>query len=253
MRYILELSYAGGRYHGWQIQDNAHTVQQELNNALAKLLGEPTETIGCGRTDTGVHARYFVAHFDTGQKMPDRIVFRLNSILPSDISIKAVYAGPDDFNARFDATYRVYEYNLHQRPDPFLTHWSYYRYGELDFDKMNQACQILLKHDDFECFSKSNTGVNTFICHIMEAKWVSTGPYTHIFSIKANRFLRNMVRAIVGSLLEIGSGKMTLEQFEGVLHSKNRNEAGLSVPAHALFLDQVGYDTHTKPWKKIDG
>lgn len=253
MRYILELSYAGGRYHGWQIQENAQTVQGELNNAVSKILGEKIETIGCGRTDTGVHSRYFVAHFDTEKKIPDNIVFKLNSILFSDIAIKALYAVPDDFNARFDATYRVYEYHLHQRPDPFLTHWSYYRYGAIDIDKMNQACQILLKHDDFECFSKSNTEVATFLCHIMEAKWVNPGNYTHIFTIKANRFLRNMVRAIVGSLLEIGSGKMTLEQFEGVLHSKNRNEAGPSVPAHGLFLTQVGYEMDIKPWKKIDG
>ncbi len=252
MRFVVELSYDGTRYHGWQVQQNAHSVQAELNTALAKLLGNPVETIGCGRTDTGVHALQFFAHFDNPTPLPHNFIFRVNKILPNDIAIHEVYKVNDTFNARFDATYRLYEYHLHSKPDPFLVNRSYYRYGSLDFGAMNLAAQKLFDYTDFECFSKTRTQVYTFNCKIMQAKWQKTHESRHVFTIQADRFLRNMVRAIVGSLIDVGSGKLTIQGFETVIQSKKRTEAGLSVPAHGLYLKSIGYDYTITPFEKID-
>jgi tRNA pseudouridine38-40 synthase len=252
MRYVLQLSYAGTKYHGWQVQENAHTVQAQLNKALSLVAGHQVETLGCGRTDTGVHAKQFFAQLDTETPLKKGWVYKLNNILPVDIAILALYTVPADCNVRFDADFRLYEYHLHTQPDPFLEGWSYYRYGRLDFETMNTAAQKLFNYEHFECFSKSRTQVATYRCKIMRAEWVKTGHHTYIFYIQADRFLRNMVRAIVGTLLEVGTGKMTVEEFEEVIQSKKRTEAGQSVPAHALYLAQVGYDFERLKWTKTD-
>lgn len=252
MRFVLEMAYNGSRYHGWQVQQNAHSVQQELNTALGKILGTETDTIGCGRTDTGVHAGSFYTQFDTQTPLGQKFVFRLNQILPGDIAIKAVYQVADNFNVRFDATYRLYHYYLHQKPDPFITDRSYYRYGSLDFEAMNKAAALLLNYTDFECFSKTHTDVHTFNCTIMQAGWHHLGNHKWVFTIKANRFLRNMVRAIVGSLIDVGTGRIDVAGFEQIIQSKSRQAAGQSVPPHALFLDEIGYDFDTIKWDKID-
>ncbi|KAB2915941.1 MAG: tRNA pseudouridine(38-40) synthase TruA [Bacteroidetes bacterium] len=252
MRFVVELSYDGTRYHGWQVQQNANSVQAELNSAISKLLSHPVETIGCGRTDTGVHALQFFAHFDYHSPLPPKFVFRLNKILPYDIAIHAAYKVSDEFNTRFDATYRLYEYHMHSKPDPFLVNRSYYRYGPLDYDAMNLAAQKLFDYIDFECFSKTHTQVYTFNCKIMQAKWQKIHESRHVFTIQADRFLRNMVRAIVGSLIDVGSGKLTIQGFEAVIQSKKRTEAGFSAPAHGLYLKSIGYDYTLTPFEKID-
>lgn len=252
MRFVLEMAYDGRQYHGWQVQQNANSVQGELNRALSTLLGTPTESLGCGRTDTGVHATRFFAQFDSETAIGKGFSFRLNNILPNDIAITAVYAVDSDFNVRFDATYRLYHYFLHQKLNPFSNNRSYYRYGSIDFEAMNRAAQLLLNHTDFECFSKVHTDVYTFNCTIMHAQWQNTAPNQWMFSIQANRFLRNMVRAIVGSLLEVGTGRIDIDGFEAIIKSKNRSEAGKSVPAHALYLADIGYDFEKTKWEKID-
>ncbi len=253
MPYILKLAYEGSRYHGWQIQNNAHSIQAEINNGLSKILREEVETIGCGRTDSGVHASCFYAQFNFNERINEGFVFKLNNILPDDIAAYELYTVPDGFNIRFDATYRKYEYHIHQKPNPFITNRSYYRYGKLDFNAMNQAAQILLNYTDFECFSKVHTDVHTFNCAVTKAIWESVGNEKWVFTIQANRFLRNMVRAIVGSLLEVGTGKIGLNDFEEIIKSKKRSEAGQSVPAHALYLVDIGYDFEATKWHKIDG
>lgn len=242
MRYIIHLSYNGKNYHGWQKQHNAHSVQTELELKLSLLLGEHIETLGCGRTDTGVHARQFFAHFDSNKPVDtERLVFKLNQILPKEIAVYHIRKVHDSFNARFDATYRVYEYWITRLPDPFLTDFAWYQYGILDIDKMNEAAKLLLTHKNFECFSKVHTQVNNFLCDMMFAAW-HEDKHKLVFTIKANRFLRNMVRAIVGTLVEVGRGKLTIANFKEILDSQNRSEAGQSVPAKGLYLTEVHYD-----------
>lgn len=253
MRYILKLAYEGSKYHGWQIQNNASTIQGEINSALKKLLRHEVETLGCGRTDAGVHATCFYAQFDFENTIEAGLIHKLNRILPSDIVAYQLFTVHDDFNIRFDAAYRQYEYRLHQKLNPFIVGRSYYRYGELDFDIMNAAAELLLQHTDFECFSKVHTDVYTFNCTIAKANWHLKADGERVFTIQANRFLRNMVRAIVGSLLEVGSGKISVEGFEAIIKSKKRSEAGQSVPAHALYLVDIGYDFEGTKWHKIDG
>lgn len=242
MRYLIQLAYNGRNYHGWQKQHNAHTVQDEMDLKLSLLLGENIETLGCGRTDTGVHAKLFYAHFDTSKKIEDvtKLVYKLNQVLPEDIAIYEVLPVPENFNARFDAAWREYEYHIVQKPDPFLKEFAWYQYGELDMNLMNEAAQLLLSHQHFECFSKVHTQVNNFNCEVMHAMWTKHDDQL-IFTIRANRFLRNMVRAIVGTLIDIGRGKTTIETFKAILNSNNRSEAGQSVPAHGLFLTNIYY------------
>ena len=241
MRYLIRLSFNGKNYHGWQKQLNAHAVQSELELKLSLLLGSNIETLGCGRTDTGVHARQYFAHFDCEKELEtDRVVYKLNQMLPKDIAIQSVQRVSDDFNARFYADYRVYEYWIVQSADPFLTDFAWYQYGEMDLEKMNAAAALLLAHKDFECFSKVHTDVKTFICDVIHAQWKAEGDKL-IFTIKANRFLRNMVRAIVGTLVEVGRNKITLDDFRKILESKSRSEAGHSVPAQGLYLVEVHY------------
>jgi tRNA pseudouridine38-40 synthase len=241
MRYLLELSYKGTRYHGWQKQHNALSVQGVLDEKLSLLIGENTETLGCGRTDTGVHATQFFAHFDTVKPIdPAHIVYKLNHMLPQDIAIYGLRPVADTFNARFDAEHRTYEYHVSRQRDPFATEVSWYLYGPLDIELMNKCAALLIGKKDFECFSKVHTQVNNFVCDVMFAYWEMRGGRL-IFNIRANRFLRNMVRAIVGTLVDVGRGRITEAEFQQILESKSRSEAGQSVPAQGLFLTGVKY------------
>jgi tRNA pseudouridine38-40 synthase len=241
-RYFLKLAYKGSNYHGWQKQDNAHTVQQELESALSALIGTTTETVGCGRTDTGVHAREFYTHFDSENALTDKnfFIYKLNKILPPDISAASLFTVHPNANARFDALSRSYHYQIARRKNPFELDFSYYLYGVLDIGKMNSAAKLLFDHEDFSSFSKSNTQVVTNNCKIYKAEWYQKDDLL-LFEIKANRFLRNMVRAIVGTLIQVGRGEITEAEFSDIIASKNRSRAGFSVPAEGLFLTQVDY------------
>ena len=241
MRYFIELSYKGTNYHGWQIQPDASSVQEEITKALATILQEKILLVGAGRTDAGVHASQMFAHVDTVKKLSNNYVHKLNAILPNDIVIKSIKEVSDETHARFDAVSRTYEYKILLGRDPFLleTTWQLHQ-KNLQIEKMNQAANLLFKYEDFESFSKVKTDVNTFNCTIMKAVWTLEDKHL-IFHIKANRFLRNMVRAVVGTLLEVGLGKKTVEDFRKIIESKKRSEAGLSVPAKGLFLTEVCY------------
>ncbi|MCF6132535.1 tRNA pseudouridine(38-40) synthase TruA [Flavobacterium wongokense] len=242
MRYFIELAYKGTNYHGWQYQPEADSVQETINKALSMLLKTPVDIVGAGRTDTGVHARQMYAHFDYEAEIDtQQLTHKLNSFLPKDIVIFKIFKVADEAHARFDATKRTYEYHIHTMKDAFENEGSYQFQLPLDVDKMNQACAILFRHTDFECFSKTNTDVRTFNCVIFEANWKKDGTKI-VFTITADRFLRNMVRAIVGTMINIGTGKISLADFEKIIESKNRSEAGFSVPAHGLYLTKIEYD-----------
>lgn len=242
MRYFIELAYKGTNYHGWQYQPDAASVQETLNKALTVLLKKEIDIVGAGRTDTGVHAKQMYAHFDWESEIDTSLlVHKLNSYLPKDIVIFSIIPVAADAHARFDATKRTYEYHMHTYKDAFETEGSWlYPFG-LDLNQMNVACQILFKHTDFECFSKTHTDVRTFNCAIYEAHWKQEGSKI-VFTIAADRFLRNMVRAIVGTMINLGSGKISLADFERIIESKDRGQAGFSVPAHGLYLTQINYD-----------
>jgi len=241
VRYLLQLAYKGTSYHGWQKQHNALSVQAVLEEKLSLMLGENIETLGCGRTDTGVHAKDFYAHFDTSRAFDlNRIVYKINQLLPDDIAAIKLFEVAADFNARFDASNRSYQYWITRKPNPFLVNQAWYQYGELDIEKMNMAAGLLIGKKDFQCFSKVHTQVDNFICDVSFAQWEIKEDKL-VFSITANRFLRNMVRAIVGTLMEVGKGKLTLHEVQQILESKNRNEAGQSVPACGLYLTKITY------------
>lgn len=242
MRYFLELSFLGTNYHGWQKQKNAHSVQQELENALKILLRKEIETTGCGRTDTGVHARKFFCHFDLDKPIEkvSFIIHHLNSLLPKDISIINIQIVDDDAHARFDATSRTYEYIITRRKDALLKDHSFRFEYPLDVKLMNRLSGLLPGEHDFASFSKSRTQVKTTICTIKEAKWREE-KHLLIFKITADRFLRNMVRAIVGTLLEAGEKKLSETDFKKIISSKSRSAAGVSVPACGLYLCEVKY------------
>lgn len=246
LRYFIQLAYNGTHYNGWQIQENTpHTVQQVLQDKLSMILGETIEMTGCGRTDTGVHARDFFAHFDSKHedlaKRKEHFIYKFNQVLPGDIAIKDIHLMNDSAHSRFDALDRTYYYFLHQYKNPFLETSSYYYHHHLDFDLMNQAASFLLKAEDFTSFSKVNTQTKTNDCDVTEAQWVEMSEGEWVFIIKADRFLRNMVRAIVGTLLDVGRKKINLEEFKQIIEQKNRSEAGMSVPAHALYLVHITY------------
>ena len=242
MRYFIKFSYNGTHYHGWQLQPNATTVQQTLNKALSTVLNSEICCMGAGRTDTGVHAREMFAHFDFFQQIPvATIIHKLNSFLPKDIAVFDIFQVSDDFHTRFDATKRTYQYYINTHKDAFLQDLSWYFHQKLDLDLMNEACQILLQYSNFESFSKVQTQVNTFDCKITEAFWTSNNNQL-IFTISADRFLRNMVRSIVGTLINVGLNKITTEDFRLIIESKNRNNAGFSVPAHGLYLTKIEYN-----------
>ena len=237
----MDISYKGTNYHGWQIQPNGNTVQAELEKALSTILKTTTAVTGSGRTDTGVHATQQIAHFECEEKFePSDLAYKLNSFLPKDISINAVKAVIDDAHARFSAEKRKYHYHLNGNKNPFLTEQSYYFSNTLNIEAINRANKIIESWQNFECFSKVHTEVNNFVCTIFEASWKCQGD-KHIFSITANRFLRGMVRAIVGTLIDVGTEKKSLSDFEEILKSNDRKQAGRSVPAHGLFLQEVTY------------
>ena len=242
MRYFMTLSYDGTRYHGWQIQPNGNTVQAEIEKALSVLLRRSTAVVGAGRTDTGVHARCMVAHFDTDADVDCAdLVYKLNRFLPCDISISKIEQVGENKHARFSATRRTYRYYVHQRKNPFARHYSWEVHYDLDFSLMNEAAGALLAYDDFGAFCKSNSDVGTTLCDVVSAGWYCVAPGEWYFEISANRFLRNMVRAIVGTLIEVGRHRLTLDGFKAVIESGRRTEAGESVPGHALFLEDIKY------------
>ena len=242
MRYFIEFSYNGKNYFGYQIQPKDISVQEELEKALSTILREPIKTTGAGRTDTGVHAKKMFAHFDTSQDLSPQLVHQLNSFLPNDIAVYKIFKVKDDFHARFDATFRTYEYYISLEKNPFTqdSAWQHWR-RPLDINKMNEACRILFDYEDFTSFAKLHTDNKTNLCSIYKAKWEQNGTELK-FTVSANRFLRNMVRAIVGTMVDIGAGKIQPEDFRNIIENKNRNSAGTSAPAHGLFLVDVGYD-----------
>lgn len=241
MRYFLELSYNGSPYHGWQRQPNAISVQEVVENALGILLRVSTGIVGAGRTDTGVHARQIMAHFDSPNSLDCvQLKYKLNAMLPSEIAVRKINLVRDDAHARFDAVSRSYEYVVSLSKDPFNIHHAYYFKRNLDLDLMNEAAKLLLNYTNFKCFSKSKTDVKTYNCTITDAIWERNGEVL-VFKISANRFLRNMVRAIVGTLIEIGIHKLDLDDLKNIIKSEDRSEAGYSVPAHGLYLTEVVY------------
>lgn len=240
-RYFITFSYDGTAYHGWQIQPHSISVQEQLQKALSTLLRQTIEVVGAGRTDTGVHARKMVAHFDFGEFDCSQLVYKLNKMLPKDIAVYKVEQVSEDMHARFSAKSRTYHYFLHLSKEPFLRAYSWQMYGDLDFDLMNKAALVLMEYRDFTSFSKVNTDTKTNDCTITEAHWDRVGDNQWRFTISANRFLRNMVRAIVGTLVEVGRGKLTIEQLRQVIEAKDRCRAGDSVPGNALFLVEVLY------------
>lgn len=241
MRYFFQASYHGRNYHGWQIQKNAITVQQVINEALSTVMGQPVTTLGSGRTDTGVHASGQVFQADFQQPVNEAdLRFKLNSLLPADISINAIRAVKNDISARFDALARTYVYNLHLQKNPFLQHTSYYFRHCPDLSAMNDAAGLLPGYNDFESFSRVKTEVNHFQCHIEKAEWVRQGDLL-TFHITANRFLRGMVRSVVGTLLDVGIGRTGRDEFIRIIEGKDRKKAGRSVPAQGLFLTEVRY------------
>ena len=241
MRYFIKLAYKGTNYFGWQYQPDAISVQETLNKALSTLLKTNIDILGAGRTDSGVHAKEMFAHFDYETEIDtQKIVYKLNSFLPKDIAIFDLIKVHDDAHARFDATKRTYEYHIHTKKNAFESDDSWYYSLPLDVKKMNEACKILFEYTDFECFSKTHTDVNTFNCKIFEANWKQNEDKL-VFTISADRFLRNMVRAIVGTMINIGSGKVSLNDFRKIIESKNRSKAGFSVPAHGLYLTKIEY------------
>ena len=247
MRYFIELSYNGKAYHGWQNQPNDVSVQQVLEEKLSILLRSKQEVIGAGRTDAGVHASQMFAHFDVETELNTLdMVYKLNSILPKDIAVHDVFMVNDNAHARFDATSRTYHYKISTIKNVFKNDFAYQLLLPLDIEKMNEACNILLKYKDFQCFSKSHTDVKTYLCDIKLARWVVENKEL-TFIITADRFLRNMVRAIVGTMINIGLGKIEVKDLHTIIESKNRSEAGFSVPAHGLYLTEISYPESIKP------
>ncbi|AQS93929.1 tRNA pseudouridine(38-40) synthase TruA [Polaribacter sp. BM10] len=241
MRYFIELAYNGKNYHGWQIQPDVVSVQEKINHAISTVLQLQIEVVGAGRTDTGVHASQMFAHFDLEKEIKGDIVHKLNSILPNDITIYRVFLVEEEHHARFNAESRSYEYRIWLGRNPFLLDFSWQIHSQkLNVSKMNKAASLLLEYEDFQTFSKVKTDVYTFNCNVTEAVWKQESDLL-VFHISANRFLRNMVRAIVGTLVDVGLEKITIDNFREIIESKNRGNAGLSVPAKGLFLTKIKY------------
>jgi tRNA pseudouridine38-40 synthase len=242
----MRLAYDGTNYNGWQVQDNAVTVQQVVEDSLALQLGqEELQVTGCGRTDTGVHASDFYAHFDMDTGLDDRAMnqlrFKMNSHLPPDISIHEIFPVPGEMHARFSAVSRTYRYFIHQHKDPFIKDHSWYLYGDLDVARMNEGASILLRYNDFTSFARLHAQTKTNLCKLERAAWEQSG-HRLVFTITADRFLRNMVRAIVGTLVELGRGKTGIDEFRQIIEGKDRSKAGVSAPAKGLFLAKVNYN-----------
>ncbi len=241
-RYFIEMAYNGTKYHGWQVQPNAISVQEVMDDALIKALRQHVHVVGAGRTDTGVHASYFVAHFDIGTPLDDvdRFLFKINRILHDDIVVYSIKEVNTDAHSRFSALSRKYFYYLKIQKGPFCNDLTHRPYHELDFEKMNAAAQLLFEYDDFTSFSKLHTDTKTNLCKIMQAEWVKQDDKM-VFIIKADRFLRNMVRAIVGTLMDIGRGKLSIDEFKQIIEAKDRGAAGASAPPQGLFLADIEY------------
>ncbi len=241
MRYFIEISYQGKKYHGWQSQPDATSIQEEINKAISVVLQEDIIVLGAGRTDTGVHAEQMFAHFDTENELVTNDVFKFNSVLPEDIVIHAIEKVKEDSHARFDAVSRSYQYKIWLGRNPFLLDGTWQiHYQKLDVHAMNEAARLLLEYENFQAFSKVKTEVKTFNCDVTEAIWVQNGNEL-TFHISANRFLRNMVRAIVGTLVAVGRHKISTEEFRDIIVSRDRSKAGLSVPAKGLYLTEITY------------
>ena len=241
-RYFITLSYDGTHYHGWQIQPNGISVQGELQRVLSTLLRQEISITGAGRTDAGVHARVMVAHFDfEGALDCQQLAYKMNRMLAADIAIRQIEEVAPDLHARFSATERTYHYYIHTCKDPFERHYSCEIHYPLDFKAMNEAGRILTTYEDFGAFCKAHSDVKTTLCHVTRAEWIQTGEHTWYFVITANRFLRNMVRAVVGTLVDVGRGRLTLDDFRKVIEGKKRSDAGESMPGNALFLEDVKY------------
>jgi tRNA pseudouridine38-40 synthase len=246
LRYFIKLAYNGTLYHGWQYQPNAPSVQEVLNKSLTILLNTDISIMGAGRTDTGVHATQMYAHFDSEIAIDNKLlVHKLNSYLPKDIVVYDLFLVHDAAHARFDAVKRTYEYHITEFKNPFLQNLSWYFHQQLDIQLMNEASKLLFNHTNFQSFSKVNTDVNTFDCSIYEAIWKQEGNKL-LFTITANRFLRNMVRSIVGTLINVGLRKISVADFNTIIESKNRDNAGFSVPAHGLYLTHIEYPYSAK-------
>lgn len=250
-RYFIHLSYDGANYHGWQIQPNGNTVEETIEKALTTLLRQPIDITGAGRTDTGVNASMMVAHFDADEHtVADcaQLAYRLNRMLPRDIAIHGISPVGSDMHARFSATSRTYHYYIHTTKSPFLGRYSWEVHYPLDFQLMNEAAQMLVGERDFKCFCKAGADVKTTICNVTDAHFERIdGNFAedrgdrHLFVITANRFLRNMVRAVVGTLVDVGRGRITLDDFQRILETGSRSDAGESVPGYALFLSDIKY------------
>jgi len=241
MRYFFEISYNGTHYHGWQNQKNAIGVQQVVEEALSKLMREKISIVGSGRTDAGVHCvqQFFHSDIETDFKPVD-LTHRLNAFLPKDIAIRKIFPVTMNAHARYDAIERSYQYKITREKDPLLVGYAHYFFRDLDVPTMERAASLLMGEHDFECFSKVKTDVNHFICDIKQASWNQKGNVL-VFTITANRFLRGMVRAIVGTLLDVGTGKLSLKQFQEILKSRDRKKAGMNAPPEGLYLTQVKY------------
>ncbi|MBC8756516.1 tRNA pseudouridine(38-40) synthase TruA [Kordia sp. YSTF-M3] len=245
MRYFIELSYNGEKYHGWQNQPNAISVQEVLEKAITTLLRSKISILGAGRTDAGVHAKQMFAHFDTDIVFDrSELTLKLNSFLPKDVAVYDIHPVKKHAHARFDATGRTYEYWIVTEKNPFHNQSAHLVYKKLDVDLMNAAAKELFNYEDFKSFSKTHTDVKTYICKIEKAVWEQRNELL-VFTIRADRFLRNMVRAIVGTLLEVGLGKLSIEEFKQIIESRDRNNAGTSVPGKALYLTAVTYPEET--------
>lgn len=247
-RYFVNISYSGKGYVGWQIQPNGITIQEVLQNALSTILRQKIDIVGAGRTDTGVHAQQMFAHFDINNKLDDSVELarRLNNLLPKDISVQGIHEVDNDAHSRFSALSRTYKYFITTKKDPFLFEYKYRVFFKPDIDKMNAMCEVFKEYNDFTSFSKLHSAAKTNVCHIYEAYWLQEGD-DFVFTIKANRFLRNMVRAIVGTMLRIGKGALDEEGLRQIFDSKDRHSAGDSAPAHGLFLFNVEYPDNI--WK----
>ncbi len=246
LRYFIKLAYKGTNYHGWQYQPNAITIQELVNKTLSTLLKSTIDIVGAGRTDAGVHAIEFYAHFDVNNEInTEEIIYKANAILPDDIVIYSIFKTDDNLHARFDAISRSYEYYIYLGRNPFKneTAWQLIK-KKFNIDMMNEAAKLMFDYKNFKCFSRSNTDVKTYNCKILNAEWNLDGDNL-IFRITADRFLRNMVRAVVGTLLDVGEGKISLDDFKNIIESKNRSNAGPSVPAKGLFLTKITYPKNT--------
>ncbi|MGB8491196.1 MAG: tRNA pseudouridine(38-40) synthase TruA [Bacteroidales bacterium] len=242
-RYFIYISFKGSSYHGWQNQPNSETVQKILEMALSLIVGEYITSTGAGRTDAGVHAKIFCAHFDSSRPGLDtdkNLIFKLNRFLPHDIAVSSIRKVKPDVNARFSAISRTYKYFINLEKDPFCYESSWYLYGQPDLESMKRASELLLRHSDFTSFSRLHSDNKTSICRILSAGWESDGSYL-VFTIKADRFLRNMVRAIVGTMVDLGYGKISIEEFEKIIDARDRSAAGSSAPARGLFLYGIEY------------